>query len=116
MKIHVTLGYADVDGTSLHERLQLPEKHIEVEAATTREVFDYLRAESSVARERFTLRFDSNGVSGGWTTILNHRGIGARGIKSDADLDFPLKEGDRIYITHVTHAVGDDRRPTKGSS
>lgn len=115
MKIHVTLGYANVDGSPLHELLQLPEKHMEIEASTTREVFDYLRAASSVARERFALQFDSNGVSGGWITILNYRGVEAKAIKSDADLDLPLKEGDRIYITNVTHALGDDRRPTKGS-
>lgn len=102
MKIYIDFGYANVGDRQLHEFLQLPEKHMEIEASTTREVFERLRTQSPVAQEIFKMQFHPNGVlDGGWMIVLNRGSTKAKGIKSDADLDIPLNEGDRIYISSI---------------
>lgn len=103
MKIRVDFGYSNGDGANLAEHLGFVDRRIYVEASTVREVFEYLWSQSLEAQEVFQLRFNPIGLlDGRWAVIVNRDTTISKGIRSEADLDAPLKEGDRIYITSAS--------------
>lgn len=100
MTIHVEFAYASGDGGKLSERLGFDGKYMDVEASSAREVFVFLRSQSPIAQDLFQLNFSRVGLlDGSWVVILNRGSKNAKAIKSDADLDTLLDDGDRIYIT-----------------
>lgn len=100
MIIRVELGKWHQGEGPLSERLNLEPGPFFMEVTNARQIIEQLRTMSPKAPEAFEIWFNRSGfLRGTWAIIVNRDSRNRRAIKSEAEMDQPLTEGDCIYIT-----------------
>ena len=100
MIIRVELGKWHQGEGPLSESLNLEPGPFFMEVTNARQILERLKAMSPEADQAFEMWFNRNGcLRASWAIIVNRDSRYRRAIKSDAQLDASLTEGDYIYIT-----------------